>query len=448
VEALQRKMQAIMKAFNERIDALEAELELLKSEAAGSPELDERVAQLEEAAEDAEEEAANDFGVFWNNSLRLETKDGHFKLRLGGRIQQDWVWFDEDRDLRLLWNPLTRTGFSNNLQDGAEFRRVYLDFSGQVYDDLEFKIQHDYADGDVDFKDVYIAMRNVPVVGKVKVGHFKEPFSLNELTSDNDTTLMERGLPNMFAPSRSTGIGIANTAFDDRLTWATGIFRDVDSYGDGAADGNYIVTSRVTGLPWYEEGGRRLFHLGLSYSHRNTDAVIRIRHRPEAHLANVRFLDTGPFFADDENRYSLEAALVHGPFSLQGEYMASKIDTRRHGDVDFEGYYVFASYILTGENRRYNNSTGTFRSVRPNRNFSISSENRGWGAWELALRYSSLDLNDSSVSGGEEDNITLGLNWYLNPNARWMLNYVHADVDHVLYSGDVDILQTRFQVNF
>ncbi len=448
VEALQREMQAIVETFNARIGALESELERLKADSAGSPKLDERVTQLEEEAEETQEAVASDFRVFWNNSLRFETNDGRFKLRLGGRIQQDWAWFDEDDDLKLLWNPLLGAAFSNDLEDGAEFRRGYFDISGQAYDDLEFKIQVDFTDGDTDFKDVFIAMRDVPVVGKVKVGHFKEPFSLNQLTSDNNITFLERALSDVFSPKRNTGLGVANTALNKRLTWAAGVFRDTDSYGDGSGDGNYSLTARVTGLPWYEEDGRRLAHLGLSYSHRNPDAFIRVRQRPEAHLSNVRFVDTGLFYAEDEDRYSLEAALVYGPLSLQAEYIASNIDTRRHGDVNLDGYYVFGSYVLTGENRRYSTTSGAFGSIRPNRNFSLSPENRGWGAWELTLRYSSLDLNDSGIHGGEEDNVTVGVNWYLNPNTRWMLNYVRANVDHPLYDGAVDILQTRFQFAF
>jgi phosphate-selective porin OprO/OprP len=259
---------------------------------------------------------------------------------------------------------------------------------------------------------------------------------------------LERALSDVFSPKRNTGLGVANTALNKRLTWAAGVFRDTDSYGDGSGDGNYNLTARVTGLPWYEEDGRRLAHLGLSYSHRNPDAFIRVRQRPEAHLSNVRFVDTGLFYAKGEDRYSLEAALVYGPLSLQAEYIASSIDTRRHGDVNLDGYYVFGSYVLTGENRRYNTTSGAFGSIHPNRNFSLSSENRGWGAWELTLRYSSLDLNDSGIHGGEEDNVTVGVNWYLNPNTRWMLNYVRANVDHPLYDGAVDILQTRFQFAF
>ena len=119
------------------------------------------------------------------------------------------------------------------------------------------------------------------------------------------------------------------------------------------------------------------------------------------------------------------------------------VDAIEGSDLDFSSYYVQVSYVLTGESRKYDHVTGGFRGVTPRRDFR--GEPRGPGAWELGARYAGIDLNDGDVAGGELDEITLGLNWYLNANTRVMLNYLMADLDGV---GDVDILQTRFQVFF
>jgi phosphate-selective porin OprO/OprP len=211
----------------------------------------------------------------------------------------------------------------------------------------------------------------------------------------------------------------------------------------------------LTGLPWYEDEGTRLLHLGVAYSHRNPDgASVRYRQRPEAHLAH-RYLDTESESgcritdarADDVDLFGLESALVLGRFSLQAEYIKSMVDTTLGGDFDFDGYYIYGSYFLTGEHRPYKLGSGEFGRVKPKRNFSLGNDG-GWGAWEIALRYSTLDLNDGLIRGGQEDNWTVGLNWYLTPNSRLMLNYVHADVEHDFYDGDLDILQTRVQVDF
>ena len=149
--------------------------------------------------------------------------------------------------------------------------------------------------------------------------------------------------------------------------------------------------------------------------------------------------------ADNVNLYDLEAALVWGPLSLQGEYMINDVETTFGGDLSFDSWYAQASYFVTGESRTYKNSNGVFDRIRPKRNFEWG---KGLGAIELAARYSSLDLDDGGVRGGEEDNITLGINWYLNPNTRFMINYIMADIEHDLYSGDINIFQTRFQIDF
>lgn len=279
-------------------------------------------------------------------------------------------------------------------------------------------------------------------------------------------TFMERALPNAFAAGRNTGLMLHNAELDNRLTWAAGIFEDADDFGDSFNDfSDYNVTARVTGLPWYEEEGRKLLHLGLSYSHRfrsedNTD--FRFRARPEAHITDARIVDTKEFAADDVDLINPELALVLGPFSLQGEYFYTSVDAADTDDPDFDGYYVYGSYFLTGEHRKYKASRGHFDRVKPKQNFHPTED--GWGAWEMGLRYSTIDLTDEDITGGEADNITVGLNWYRNPNVRVMCNYVNCDLeDRVgdekdrdgnviriidVDNDDVDIFQVRFQIDF
>ncbi len=376
---------------------------------------------------------ATDLEMSWKNGIRFQTEDKAFSFKLGGRIMNDWAFMSEDDEVKAA---------VGELQDATtEFRRARLYISGTIYDKIIFKAQYDFAGGDADFKDVYLGLKKLPAVGTLKVGHFKEPFGLEELTSSKYITFMERSLPIVFTPSRNTGIGVNNTALNKRLTWSAGAFLDTNDYGDEAgAENSEAVTARITGLPWYR-GKDGLLHLGLSYSYRDAkDDAVRFRERPEAHLA-PRFVDTGDINADSENRFGIEAALVHGPLSIQGEYMGTQVDALSGPDPEFSGYYGYVSYFLTGEHRAYKNSTGAFDRVKPKTNFGKG----GIGAWEVALRYSQLDLNDAPITGGELKDITLGVNWYLNPNVRAMLNYVGADLDTV---GDADILQLRFQIDF
>ena len=141
---------------------------------------EERIAALEEKV-DTVAPKDEDFRAYWKDGVRFDSRDGAFKLKLGGRIQNDWSWWG-------LSDELKDAGFSSN--SATEFRRARLYIGGTIYDNFEFKAQYDFADGDADFKDVYMAANNVPGVGQIKVGHFKEAFGLETLTSSKDTTLL------------------------------------------------------------------------------------------------------------------------------------------------------------------------------------------------------------------------------------------------------------------
>lgn len=439
----------IVRQLQQRVGELEAQLEAkdeeLEEEEVAAPApaaVEERLTALEERLPPMKE---NQLVVYWKDALRFETADGRFKFKLGGRIHVDYGFFDDGDDFR---NILGDT------EDGVEFRRARLYLSGELYEDYEFKFQYDFAGGDVDFKDVYLAANNVPYVGQIKIGHFKEPFSLEELVSSNDTVFMERALPNIFAPSRNTGIQVANHHFSDangnhRFRWAAGIFRDTDDFGDGSQDGGFAYTGRLVGLPWVKgenDDLEALVHVGLGATFRNPDDTIRFRQRPEVHLAS-RFVDTGNILAEDMQVYNAELAFKYKGFLFQSEYFDANVERSYFDDASFDGWYAFAAYVFGGE-RPYDIADGVFKRVVPSNNFSFT-ERQGWGAWEFAARFSHLDLSDDKIIGGEEDNWTLGVNWYLNPAIRIMLNYVNADIDRQpLYEDDFEALTMRFQLAF
>lgn len=425
-------------------------LDILKNEGKISDE------KYEELSKRAKEEKGKDtdFDVFWKDGLKFQSKDGNFKAQIGGRIQVDWAKIDGDNpmvsDIEALESGNTLDG------SGVEFRRARLFISGTIYDSVDFKAQYDFAGGDSDFKDVWIGLRGVPYVGNIRGGHQKEPFSLEELTSSKYITFMERALPNAFAPGRNTGLLMKNAVLDKRMTWGVGVFEDVDDTGDSFNDfDTWNVSARVTGLPWYQEDGRQLVHLGLSYTHQfrdddedDDDSKVRFRQRPESHITDARIVNTDRFGADGVDIVTPELALVYGPFSLQGEYFYTWTDSDEADDPEFDGYYVFGSYFITGEHRRYSTSNGAFSRVKPKNNFHPTEP--GWGAWEVAARYSNIDLNDEEIEGGEADNFTFGLNWYLNPNVRWMFNYVYSDLEDRdgVDDDSLDIFQTRLQIDF
>ena len=243
------------------------------------------------------------------------------------------------------------------------------------------------------------------------------------------------------------------------IWWGAGAFKQVedDAPFDFSHHPDWNVSARITGLPWYADK-TKLLHLGLSYMHKfrseNTDEDKRLKFsaHPEAHLADD-LVNTGKLISDGADIINPELALVFGPFSVQGEYFDASVARDTGGDLHFSGFYAYASYFITGESRHYVASQAGFGEVKPKRNFGLKSGS-GWGAWEAGLRYSFLDLNDEDIQGGEEKNLTAGLNWYLNPNIRIMFNYIFAHVEdsnagtRFLENGNTNIFQTRFQIAF
>jgi phosphate-selective porin OprO/OprP len=387
--------------------------------------------------------------LYWKDGLRMETTDKQFKFKIGGRIMNDWAFFDVDNEIKVA------TGDDHD--DGTEFRRARLYLAGEVYSNVIFKAQYDLAAGDTDFNDVYIGLKNLGPLGTIRVGHFFEPVGLEQNTSSKYITFMERSLTTPFTPARNTGLMINNTCADDKVTWAVGAFRDTDDFGD-STDDNWNFSTRVTGTPLVDDDA--LVHLGFSFRHGTpNDTALRLRQRPSAHMA-ARWVDTqdaaGVDMAiDTTETFGGEVAAVVGPASFQAEYLHMLSDSAGGAavnDPEFRAYYVMGSFFVTGESRSYNAKKGIFGRVKPHSNFGIES---GPGAIELALRFATIDLTDNGAAGGEMWDVTAGVNWYLNPNTRVTLNYVHAEVEDRLTGagGGIDdasgdIVQTRFQIDF
>lgn len=361
------------------------------------------------------------------------------KLKVGGRIQVDGALYNNDG----------RATAQSRMGSGAEFRRARIYVKGEI-GDFHYKAQYDFAGNKTAIKDLYIKYTGLPVA--IQVGNFKEPFSLEELTSSKYITFMERALPNAFAPSRN--IGIALSGHGDMFSIAGGVFTNGPSGTTKNVNSKLDLTGRLTLAPLHEED--EVIHLGaaINYNKADTTYTVRFRERPESHITHLRLVDTGGI-ANVKNtvRYGLEAAAVWGPFSIQGEYMRTSVNLRTPGVTgpNFSGFYAFASYFLTGESRPYSVKKGAFGRVHPKQNFRPGED--GWGAWEIAARISQIDLEDAGYNGGKESNISLGLNWYPHPHLRWMFNWVHVKADRsplapTLNNFGPDVFQMRAQIDF
>lgn len=282
--------------------------------------------------------------------------------------------------------------------------------------------------------DAYFRLLNRKV-GDFRLGQFKTPVGFEEgAIGSGSTTFLERALP-VQAVNQGRRIGVDWT-YENLPGWLLNAawFSGGDLNGDN--DGT-TWAARAVYNPVKNDS--TVVHLGAAASvEERDDEIARIRARPEANLTAIRLIDTGNLAgAERIRRIGLEGAWAQGPFSLQGEYLTIAAARRTARDFSGDGAYLSGSWVLTGESRPY--KSGGFGNVKPRHDY---------GAVEVALRYSTLDLNDGLVAGGRQHDWTLGANWYLGQHIKLQANYIRAFSDKGALALDPKITEVRAQIHF
>lgn len=386
-------------------------------------------ANVEKAELQAKLDKATDVGVTVKGGIKVKTKDGGFSTKLGGRLQMDAAYVGED---------------GPEQGDGTDIRRARLSLSGKMYNVWGFKLENDFTkSGLAGITDAYITY-NGQKNHTYKIGHFRDSIILQELNSDNDTQFMERALLSAFGQSRHMGIG--NTYTGKNWTSAISVFGDKASVDSKTSDEGWGVVGRLTATPYRQ--GNDLVHVGIASDYRKlrsgTDAL-KFSTSPESHLGGLKLVDTGTIAGAESFQVSgLEAAFVKGGLNGQAEYVKTGVKRNGMSDVGFDGWYAQMGFVLTGEARPYKGNK--FGRIKPKSIFGQG----GTGAWEVVARYSTIDLTDKDIVGGEQDNLSVGVNWYAAPTIRFMANYVKVlKVDGGANDNvEPDIFQTRVQWAF
>lgn len=403
---------------NARIEALEAALKELRAEVAAR---DAKIDAMEQKTAEIDK-----LPKFSDTKLEMESRDGKFSMGVAGRFQGDAYAIDDDNSS------------TNPMGNGMELRRIRLGVYGKMFGDWRYKLDVEYAGDKVAVKDAYVETNLTEGLG-LKVGHFKEYYGIDNLTSDNYVSFMERALSSVYWTDQNMGVGLAYT--DGKLFGLQGGFwtPGVANGGTGGTS-DWAVTGRAYAAP---EIGDATIHIGLNGSYRGfeSSATTKFEQRPEAHAAE-KVLRTGNISnPTSETRFGPEMAAILGPVTLQAQYDWSEIE-RGLGlpSVSTEGGYAEASWFVTGEARKYSVKTGTF------------GRTKATNAVQLAARVSYLDLDDAALTDlrrGTETNTTLGVNYYFNPNVRLMLNWVRADVDYAAAADETyNIVQSRLQLDW
>lgn len=424
------------------------------------------------------------------SQMWFETPDKAFRMHFGGRIQPD-----------IIFSAGTINDAGNNVEqgkggtgpflEGFNFRRARLEMDGWLYEQVDFFVEFDWANtpfntgvrpgnrtlagtptGTQPFSnilnapaptDVWAAINYLPVIGSVRFGNMKPPIGLDHLTSSRYLDFMERSTifdvyynrNNGFEP----GLMIFNNTEDERFTWALFIGRTSNGgFAFNQGGGAWDYTGRLTWLPYFQDNGRYMVHLGLGGKYQTLDrstgvGVAALNGRWLLRNSQSGFQDVVQMMnleAHDQAIIQPEIFINLGSLSIQAEYLFSRVGgvTKWNSQLTptalsvptrsffSHGGYIQAMYFLTGEYRPYGKTYVHSSGPAPTR--FLLNRNFFWargedynpfqcGAWQVGARYSYSNLNDGDLVGGIVNEVTLGLNWFINPNLRVQWNY---DIGH------------------
>ena len=353
--------------------------------------------------------------------------------------------------------------------------------------------------------ELWLQIRDLPILGTLRAGNQKDPFGFEHMTSSRWLNFMERSYAqdlyegpfnNGFVP----GVRSINYTEDQRFNWSFGIFKqNANPFGyANTARANSLV-GRLVWLPIYEDEGKKFLHLGVAgrAQQTNADGAVRLRARgdirngPPGPLNSI-YIDSGALKANWQNQVGLELVGNNGPLSFQSEYFGNwlynttsnkgafnatvpfasssisgsplnvYVPNINYGTAGFQPYnqncgtyftnsgYAEVLYFLTGESRAYDLFDCRFDRVVPRNNFYVTRDRNGRiigseGGWQVGARYQYASLNDGQINGGMLNALTLGVNWFFNPNAKLQFNYdfCYRDFNNVTFKPGTTTIASK-----
>jgi phosphate-selective porin len=367
--------------------------------------------------------------------------DSKLRFRLGLRFQADGTLVAASDQLE------QNVG---DLSNSVDFRRFRL-FAEGIYRMMYFRAEFDFAE-DAGFKSLYLEGRKGGLavwgvlLGKFRYGLFQEPFGLEQNVSSYDTSFVEFSLPSAtFAPGANLGAMVYDASANRRWNWAVGAFSVGQTTADNQSNSTLSVTGRGGFRPIMRDDGRHMLHVGLSLSTRSPQGSdIRYQSRPEARFVDP-LISTGFMPSNQNHLFGLEAAWKRGGFWSQAELIRATVATPE-GDLDFGGFTFHVGWFPSGLSRPWDGLNAIWGRVRPKHRYSWGNpvKDKG-GVWEVVGRFSTSDLRDGYIEGGEMWNATGGINWYLGAMSKLQFNWVHSRVDGSGYAN-IWILRYQFAV--
>ncbi|GHT17937.1 porin [Planctomycetales bacterium] len=404
------------------------------------------------------EQLRADIQKLQNDTKKPDTKKGWSTPKINGRLFLDSYTVNQEPDRQV-----------SDLKNKGGIREMQFSIAGNGFDSFDYKLELSLAPdgGRVNLVDNWIGVKNLPLLGYVRAGHFKPETGLAYPTSALHTTLSEFIAPSgTFGFGRRFGVASEHLFARDRIRLFSGFFQGGQTNTNRFVqldDQGQVFNARLSAAPYFAEGGRYVLHFGSHYSYVSSQGTNQQSLGLQAGGGNAWFgdvLTTGTFASNNHHRAGAEVAYQAGPFSVQSEAYVAKYAAYGTSTEDktASGAYVELKYFLTGEHRAYNLASGTFGAAKVKHNFHPFRCGEfnlidGFGAWQAVVQYSYLDLTDwrtVNTNAGRENDLTFGLNWFWTPNIRWIFEYTHSQRE-IGATHDYryeDIFGTSLRLNF
>lgn len=362
------------------------------------------------------------------------------EVKFGGRIHYDFEFLNQNLDT------------DDYVFKGQEFRQVYITAIGSLSKHIKFKAEVDFAGAKIAYRDVYIKFMDIPKIGgNFIIGSQAEPTGMDMLASSNCIPFKERSPMTATQSFRwNSGFGYENFGIFKgkmglQMTYGFN-GKNTEGFTDVALENGAHFVARISSPVYKLNEKNELIHVGVHYENRKytkEPANYILKFRTENHMGNQISI---PFeMLKNQQDYGFEMAVQKGAWSFQSEYEMAGYHTLTH-NYTIKGYYVLASYFLTGDHRTY--KEGIFSRVNPKNNFDFDAKT--YGALEMLIRYSGFDYSDV-VLGDYENQVNswaLGMNWYFNSNARLVYNYVITNLNQAGENHPLNQHLVRVQVDF
>jgi phosphate-selective porin OprO and OprP len=372
--------------------------------------------------------------------------------------------------------------------DNFEIRRARIGMVGTINKDIAFEVVGNAVGSNTNFIDTAWVNYGFNKAAQIRTGRFKQPFSLEELTSSNSIDFMERSYGNQIVPGKRIGMMLHGEPTKG-LVYGVSFFQNdfAEVAGNGAAGNNFAARVAVDAAQLLTQNDNMVLHAGFANTQGRADiapasssptSVLRLRseNRGLADTFAVKMVSTSATsFRNDKKMSGLELALATGPFKFQAENFDSTFDmsgNSQTADIKLKANYYEFMYNVTGEAWAKSYKGGAFSSISPAQVFMKDYGGvvgNGIGAWQVGVRVSSYDATGSTETGNttitsntgsliltdpiKAETTTYAVNWILNSNARVMLNYsdTRFSQNYEIVSKTTkkeQVVSLRTQINF